>query len=148
MRCRNGIEKRLGEGTFIVLDRYAESGVAYSAAKGLDMNWCKAPDHGLPAPDLTIFIDVPSEGSANRNGYGEERYERQEFQKKVRQIFEQMKSDCWIVQLKSMILSPFTSAEFRSSMARGPLRRSRSELWSLLVKKLKRLVNILRPYRT
>ena len=82
----------------MILDRYAESGVAYSSAKGLPLDWCKAADHGLPKPDLTIFIDVPVESSAIRNGYGNERYEKVGFQQKVRAVFEQLKDDgTWIV---------------------------------------------------
>merc|ERR1719414_2623299 len=33
----------LNRGTTIVCDRYAFSGVAYSAAKGLNFEWCQAP---------------------------------------------------------------------------------------------------------
>ena len=65
------IQKRLAEGTNIIIDRfslfyfvdneiltltfdslptrYAFSGVAFSAAKpGLSLSWCKQPDVGLP----------------------------------------------------------------------------------------------------
>jgi thymidylate kinase len=48
-------------GTTLVVDRYAYSGVAYSAAKGrrdMGLDWCKAPDAGLPAPDLVVFMQV------------------------------------------------------------------------------------------
>ena len=42
-----------------MVDRYAFSGVAFSAAKGtLSMDWCKGPDRGLPKPDLVLFLDV------------------------------------------------------------------------------------------
>jgi len=33
--------------------------VAFSVAKGLPANWCKACDSGLPAPDCVIFLDMP-----------------------------------------------------------------------------------------
>lgn len=92
------MEKKLMNGTWLVLDRYAESGVAYTGAKGLPWEWCKAPDHGLPAPDLTIFLDVPiTEGTIQRTGYGAERYEREEFQIKVRKCFERLQSNTWTV---------------------------------------------------
>ena len=32
-------------------------GVAFSAAKGLDLAWCKAPDSGLPAPDMLPALE-------------------------------------------------------------------------------------------
>ena len=42
------IRETLSSGTSIVMDRYAFSGVAYSASKGLKLDWCKGPDRGLP----------------------------------------------------------------------------------------------------
>ncbi len=88
----------LNEGVNIVMDRYAYSGVAYSAAKGLDLDWCKAPDHGLPEPDIVLFVDLPPEVAAARAGYGEERYEPLEFQVKVRKMFDQLcNPSTWIV---------------------------------------------------
>lgn len=73
-------------GTSLVVDRYAYSGVAYSAAKGLpglDVPWCRGPDAGLPAPDLVVFLDISRDDAAARAGYGKERYEVAEFQDKV-----------------------------------------------------------------
>ena len=75
-------------GTTLVVDRYAYSGVAYSAAKsvpGMDMEWCKGPDRGLPAPDLVIYMRAGHAVAAERSGFGEERYEKAEFQDKVSQ---------------------------------------------------------------
>ena len=74
-------------------DRYAFSGVAFSAAKGtLSMDWCKAPDRGLPKPDLVLFLDVSAEVAKTRGGYGEERYEKEEFQARVRKAFETLRA--------------------------------------------------------
>jgi thymidylate kinase len=70
-----------------VCDRYAYSGVAYTAAKerpGLDIEACRLPDRGLPAPDLVLLLDLPQAAAAAREGFGEERYERAEFQQRVR----------------------------------------------------------------
>ena len=47
-----------------ICDRYAYSGVAFSSAKGLDLDWCKACDSGLPAPDCVIYLDIPVEEAA------------------------------------------------------------------------------------
>lgn len=91
------MEERLRGGKTLILDRYAPSGVAYSSAKGLDLSWCRAPDNGLPKPDLIIFIDVPCETSSGRDGFGEERYEQVEFQKKVRRNFDALMDDTWIL---------------------------------------------------
>ncbi|KAJ7068826.1 thymidylate kinase-domain-containing protein [Mycena amicta] len=81
------IESLLEQGTTVVCDRYAFSGVAFSAAKGLPLEWCRSPDAGLPAPDLTIFFDISPEAARARGGYGEERYEKEEMQKRVRELF-------------------------------------------------------------
>ncbi|KAH8116252.1 thymidylate kinase [Phellopilus nigrolimitatus] len=81
------IERALAEGTTIICDRYAFSGVAFSASKGLPFAWCRAPDVSLPAPDLTFFLDISPEKAKERGGYGEERYEKEEIQRRVREIF-------------------------------------------------------------
>lgn len=85
--CSTSIEDTLNEGTTIICDRYAFSGVAFSASKGLPFEWCRTPDIGLPAPDLSLFLDISPEKAKERGGYGEERYEKEEMQRRVRQIF-------------------------------------------------------------
>ena len=87
--CRRKLEEALNSGTTVVLDRYAYSGVAYTVAKGvpgLDLEWCKAPDKGLPAPDALIFLDVTEQQAAARGGYGSETYENVVFQRSVRSL--------------------------------------------------------------
>eukprot|EP01041_Mallomonas_annulata_P005215 gene5215-10435_t len=85
------IESKLASGCTLVCDRYAYSGVSFSAAKGLDFEWCKSCDYGLPAPDCIIYLDMPVEEAAKRGHYGEERYEKVELQLKVRENFMKMK---------------------------------------------------------
>lgn len=46
--CSDTIRSILSSGENIVMDRYSYSGVAFSAAKGLDCKWCFAPEIGLP----------------------------------------------------------------------------------------------------
>lgn len=87
----------LSAGETVVIDRYAYSGVAYSSAKGLDLDWCKSPDHGLPAPDLVIYLDISSEAAAQRGNYGSERYEREEMQRKVADQYRLLRNDSWFV---------------------------------------------------
>lgn len=84
--CRDALVSALLSGTTLVVDRYAYSGVAYSAAKGvpgMDVEWCRNPDIGLPAPDLVVYLRVTNAVAAARAGFGEERYEKAEFQEKV-----------------------------------------------------------------
>lgn len=60
----DSIYTKLRSGTTLVCDRYAYSGVAYTSAKGLDMEWCKSNDRGLPSPDCIIYLDMPIEEAA------------------------------------------------------------------------------------
>ena len=86
-----GIEEKLAAGCNLVCDRYAYSGVAFSAAKGMDFEWCKSCDNGLPSPDVIIYLDMPVEEAAQRGQFGEERYEKIDFQIKVREQFMKLK---------------------------------------------------------
>lgn len=72
------------------MDRYVYSGVAYTTAKGVDIEWAMAPDRGLPQPDLIIFLDVDVTVSMGRGQFGEERYEKEEFQKSTRRVFKEL----------------------------------------------------------
>lgn len=87
----NHLEETLRSGKNVVMDRYIYSGIAYSLAKkGAEMDsydWLYGPDRGLPKPDLTLFLTISLEELSNRKGYGEERYEQIEFQKKVKGSF-------------------------------------------------------------
>eukprot|EP00747_Dinoflagellata_sp_TGD_P161727 gnl/TRDRNA2_/TRDRNA2_178519_c0_seq1.p1 gnl/TRDRNA2_/TRDRNA2_178519_c0~~gnl/TRDRNA2_/TRDRNA2_178519_c0_seq1.p1 ORF type:complete len:284 (+),score=66.21 gnl/TRDRNA2_/TRDRNA2_178519_c0_seq1:100-951(+) len=82
------IVEDLNQGTSIVCDRYAFSGVAYSAAKGLDFEWCQSPDRGLPTPDGIFFLHVDEKVGASRAGFGDERYENATMQSRVRLEFD------------------------------------------------------------
>lgn len=84
------IYAHLAAGVTVIADRYAFSGIAFSARKGLPYEWCRAPDIGLPAPDLTLFLNVEPEVARVRGGYGEERYEMEDVQRGVRAVFERI----------------------------------------------------------
>eukprot|EP00931_Biecheleriopsis_adriatica_P119049 TRINITY_DN94339_c0_g1_i1.p1 TRINITY_DN94339_c0_g1~~TRINITY_DN94339_c0_g1_i1.p1 ORF type:complete len:283 (-),score=80.32 TRINITY_DN94339_c0_g1_i1:269-1117(-) len=81
--------EELRAGTTVVCDRYAFSGVAYSAAKGLDFTWCQAPDRGLPCPDGIFFLHIDEKVGASRSNFGDERYENADMQAKVRAQFKE-----------------------------------------------------------
>ncbi|KAM0674444.1 hypothetical protein GVAV_002057 [Gurleya vavrai] len=74
----------------VFCDRYFYSGVAYSAAKGLDIEWCKKPDLGLKKPDLVFFLDVKPEEVAKREGFGDEKYEKIEYLNNVYDILKDL----------------------------------------------------------
>lgn len=88
---RDRIVRTLEEGTHIVMDRYSFSGTAFSSAKGLDREWCFAPERGLPAPDAVAFLSITPEEAEKRGDYGEERYEKVEFQRRVGVAFEELR---------------------------------------------------------
>lgn len=94
---RSVMEAKLKSGTTLIVDRYAYSGVAFSCAKGLDIQWCKAPEVGLWAPDLVVYLDISPEKAAERGGYGGERYEQLEFQRKVAQSYQALSDASWKV---------------------------------------------------
>ncbi|KAH0984599.1 hypothetical protein GBA52_011776 [Prunus armeniaca] len=45
-----------------------------------------APEIGLLAPDLVVYLDIPPEKAAERGGYGGERYEQLEFQRRLAKL--------------------------------------------------------------
>lgn len=123
--------EELKAGTNIICDRYAFSGIAFSAAKSLPSSsstpvegitttptpsdsttlptstltyeWCRAPDTSLPAPDLVLFLDVTPEVQAARGGYGQERYEKADLQRRVREVFRRIAGE---FQVSESIDSP------------------------------------------
>ncbi|KMZ66084.1 dTMP kinase [Zostera marina] len=94
---RSLMETKLKNGISLIVDRYSYSGVAFSASKGLNIEWCKAPEEGLIAPDLVIYLEIAPEKAAERDGYGCERYEQLEFQRKVAQNYNLLRDSTWKV---------------------------------------------------
>ncbi|XP_059644032.1 thymidylate kinase-like isoform X2 [Cornus florida] len=92
---RSLMESKLRGGTTLIVDRYSYSGVAFSSAKGLDFGWCKALEMGLLAPDAVLYLDIPPEKAAERGGYGGERYEQLEFQRKVAKSYQILRDASW-----------------------------------------------------
>lgn len=92
--------KKLNQGITLVVDRYSHSGVAFTSAKGvpgLDVEWCKASERGLVKPDCLIYLHAPVETASKRGGFGQERYENTEMQTKVKQQFDLLKEEDWIL---------------------------------------------------
>lgn len=82
-----GVEEKLWWGVTVIMDRYVNSGRAYSRAAGCSGNWADALDAGLPVPDLTVWLDAPVRSLMSRKKGDLEHYERTEFQEKVREHF-------------------------------------------------------------
>ncbi len=86
----------LAAGTTILCDRYYYSGMVYSAAKAAATSpvaavhrlaWARAPEVGLPRPDVVVFLDVDDETARARGDWGAEVYERADMQRRVRDLF-------------------------------------------------------------
>lgn len=63
----------------------------------MTLDWCKGADVGLPRPDLVIYMTVPEEVIALREGFGDEIYESLDFQAKVKHNFSKLIEDNWKV---------------------------------------------------
>jgi len=95
---RDEICRELTRGRTVVMDRYAFSGIAFSSAKGLDFEWCKSVDVGLPMPDIVFFLDLPISEAMKRGQFGEERYEKGDMQERVLRKFRMFEgTDAWQV---------------------------------------------------
>lgn len=73
---RAAIETLLAAGTIVVCDRYVASSIAYGEVQGLDAAWLGDIQRFLPAPDLTIVLDIAPETAVQRKAAGRDRYER------------------------------------------------------------------------
>jgi dTMP kinase len=90
------MREKLESGITLVVDRYSYSGVCFTGAKeGQSVEWCRAPEIGLPAPDAVFFLRLPIEEAMKRGEFGAERYEKEDFQRKVLKNFESMQTDKW-----------------------------------------------------
>lgn len=87
--AKRTIDEYLEDGNIVITDRYVDSGIAYSAAQGLDRNWCKVTNVGLPVPDVTVYLN--SGGKMlyrDKRGGAPEVYEHdEEFQMRVHHEF-------------------------------------------------------------
>ncbi|KAI0966653.1 thymidylate kinase-domain-containing protein, partial [Xylaria arbuscula] len=84
------IRTELEAGHTIICDRFYHSGIVYSAAKqlpSLSLSWAKAPEVGLPRPDMVLFLDLEESVARSRGGWGGEVYEKGEMQRRVRELF-------------------------------------------------------------
>jgi dTMP kinase len=64
------IERIIGEGTTIIMNRYYQSNLVYGMSKGLKLSWLLALDDGLPKADLVIVIDIKTKTLVKRSKNG------------------------------------------------------------------------------
>lgn len=80
------IREAVAAGKFVVCDRYVHSGVAYSVAKGLDLDECFRLEAHLPRPDATFHLDITPQESEKR-GFDGQRHDDVAFLQLVRDAY-------------------------------------------------------------
>jgi dTMP kinase len=95
---RPQIQSWIDSGTIVLCDRYLASSVAYGEAQGLDPEWLTHIQRYLPAPSLTILLDIAPETAVRRKAAGRDRYERDlELLSRVRKSYErQARAADWL----------------------------------------------------
>ena len=73
---KGDLQRWLDGGLVLVCDRYVASSIAYGEAQGLDPEWLSAMQKFLPAPALTIMLDIAPETAVARKSVDRDRYER------------------------------------------------------------------------
>jgi len=66
----------LAAGDVVICDRYQASSVAYGEAQGLDPGWLEEIQRHLPAPAVTVLLDIAPETAVSRKATDRDRYER------------------------------------------------------------------------
>lgn len=82
--------------------------------EGMDPHWVRQADIGLPRPDVVVFFEVSPEVAKQRGGFGEERLESEQLQKKVHSAMELLRKSYWRVRL---ILILFLTSLVRLNVA-------------------------------
>jgi len=81
------IERCLEAGIWVITDRWSASGIAYSVARGLPMDWCSKVEEGLPQPNMTFYLDANPVELQEREGWGQEREETLDMQMRVQEAY-------------------------------------------------------------
>jgi len=83
-------------GQIVIADRYSFSGIAYTAAKGVSVEFACSTEFGLLKPDLVIYLEADPLVTAKRAGFGDEAFEKTDYQLKVhKQMKALFNSDFW-----------------------------------------------------
>jgi len=70
------IVQAMEEGQVVIADRYLASSVAYGEAQGLDPEWLFEAQKYLPAPRLTVMIDIAPSTAVSRKRANRDRFEQ------------------------------------------------------------------------
>lgn len=91
--CEQKLRENLVTGS-VVVDRYCYSGTAYSMARGLERHWCESTDYGMPRAGVVFYLTTRK--ASEREGYGEEVTDMEDFQNKVKLAYEEIRRPDWI----------------------------------------------------
>lgn len=69
----------------------------------MDLRWCWNAEVGLPEPDAVFYLTLSDEASARRDGFGDERYEVSDFQRKVKINYSKIRNSLWQVCIFSHV---------------------------------------------
>lgn len=73
---KDQILEALAAGAVVICDRYLASSVAYGEAFGLDPSWLVEAQRPLPAPTLTVLLDIAPETAVARKALDRDHFER------------------------------------------------------------------------
>ena len=73
---RRSIEQWLAGGAIVICDRFRASSVAYGEAQGVDAAWLDEIQRPLPAPGITVLLDIAPESAVRRKAVNRDKYER------------------------------------------------------------------------
>ena len=97
---RKNLKPSVEKGHIVVLDRYYFSTMAYQGAKGISVEKIKEENEAFALrPDLVLIFDLDPEQGLGRIGDRENRdvlFEREDYLKKVREIFLNLEGDRFI----------------------------------------------------
>ncbi|MDP1728659.1 MAG: dTMP kinase [archaeon] len=80
------INPNLEEGIYVVSDRYSLSTLAYQQTQGVPLNELLGMHSGLPIPDLTFIVNIPTNMAIERMKKDSIRKEEQKFEKDAKFI--------------------------------------------------------------
>lgn len=130
-------------------DRYAFSGIAFTAAKTRlpstplphePLAILAAPDAGLPLPDLVVYLSISPEKQAERGGFGLERYEKAEVQATVRKVFESTASASGEEEgVAAMVRRLHGNERWATVSAEGSLGEVEDQIWKAVLPTVERL---------
>src|SRR5436190_8536709 len=85
---KDDLRRWLDGGLILVSDRYTASSIAYGEAQGLDADWLAGIQKFLPAPAMTIMLDIAPDTAVQRKAVDRDRYERDlAMQERVRESY-------------------------------------------------------------